>query len=235
MITNANTTNQIRFTSRNKVIRQADDIVRIVNKEYPRLSSTNFEKFEHIDQFENVLERVNQKVGKLRRLTQFWVSMGKTPIEKMQNMTFLISDLKSGNCMESRNLCAIAAKVNGLKNITSANLHNDTDDKEIDHTVLLINDDPPYIMDAWLGFADYVPNAVQRYKNEFSDYFEINNEDKISIKPSKNSLETIMNECLKFVLRGCYYNLLLPNNKKKDILAKIMYLIIPCSLSSNRK
>ena len=89
--------------------------------------------------------------------------------------TDLIKRKKLGNCHESAILAEIAAKANGIRNCYTAQLKpltNNSSDS-LDHAVLYV-DSPkhPYIIDPWLGFADFVPNAFERYRKEFSAHFD---------------------------------------------------------------
>ena len=34
----------------------------------------------------------------------------------------------------------------------------------------------PYVIDAWFGFADYIPNAIKRYQKEYQKYFDLPDE-----------------------------------------------------------
>ena len=41
-----------------------------------------------------------------------------------------------------------------------------------DHAVVLVEDKKPYILDAWLGFADYIPNAIKKFQKDFRNCFD---------------------------------------------------------------
>ena len=36
----------------------------------------------------------------------------------------------------------------------------------------MVNDKKPYIIDPWLGFADYLDNASQKYQKDYSQHFD---------------------------------------------------------------
>ena len=82
---------------------------------------------------------------------------------------------KVGNCGEATLLTAIAAKVNGIKGVYTARLASDK--KTLDHELVFINAEKPYVIDTWLGFADYEQNAICRWKNEYKKHFNFENED----------------------------------------------------------
>ena len=82
---------------------------------------------------------------------------------------------KVGNCHESAILAEIAAKTNGIRNCFVAQIkpHTGRMADTHDHAVLYVDSfKRPYIIDAWLGFADYVPNAMERYRKEYSNFFD---------------------------------------------------------------
>ena len=68
-------------------------------------------------------------------------------------------------------LSFIAAKVNGLVNCKLSYLTYPRG-YDYDHSVLLIDDEKTYIIDSWLSFAGYVPNAIKRYQKEFNNFFD---------------------------------------------------------------
>jgi len=99
------------------------------------------------------------------------IFIGNNFIKNIKNVVEPIKRFKIGNCGESADLAAIAARVNGIKNISIASIRTPTG-VPFDHAVLLVNDKKPYIIDGWLGFADYIPNAINRYKKEFRNHFD---------------------------------------------------------------
>ena len=90
---------------------------------------------------------------------------------KIQAIIKPVKHLKIGNCGESSLLSAIIAKTNGIKNCYPATIKSPYGDS-FDHAVLYVADEKPYIIDAWLGFADYLPEAIQRYTKDFHDNFD---------------------------------------------------------------
>ena len=109
-------------------------------------------------------------------------------VEKSKKFTNIIKQEKLGNCHESAILAEIATKVNGIKNCYTAQLKPLTDNPSdtLDHAVLYVDSlKRPYIIDPWLGFADFVPNAFERYRKEFSAHFDFDKfgTDKIVIEP----------------------------------------------------
>ena len=168
------------FASKKPEIRKADNIVRMLNTAYPRISKTNFECFEHVN--EKVLEKLIKKLSIVRVAIRSRRIFAKNKIEKIKAMPSAIRDYKSGNCQESADLCCIAAKINGIQDFRIAYLHSN-ETGYLDHAVVMVkNKNNPYIMDAWLNFADYLPKAVERYQKELSKYFNLSNKKTEKIK-----------------------------------------------------
>lgn len=168
----------VSFTARNPEIRFADDIARRINKTYPRISSTIVTDFNNLEKHPDVELRIANKIYEFReqqdKLVRKALSFNNLNYKKISEIvTSLTKKFKAGNCIESTNLSLIAAKANNLKNISAAYIKhpNGTD---YDHAVVLVNKDSkkPYVIDSWLGFADYVPNAIKRYQKEYSKYFD---------------------------------------------------------------
>ncbi len=167
-----------QFKSRNQTIRFADDVARHVNKCFPRISSTKVEEFVNINAFRNLKKRLNGETeNKLRDEVSYYYDSADNFVGKIFAFIKPIKKYKLGNCGESAQLAAIVAKINGIKNCHIAQLC-DKNGKDLDHSVLFVNDKKPYIIDCWLGFADYVPNIINKYKTQYNKIFKINDNDK---------------------------------------------------------
>lgn len=157
--------NNTYFGSRNLVIRQADDMARRINQTFPMLSSTKYLNHDnYYNHFPCRSRRNNitrQKILNMRHIA----GNGESLFEKYSNMIDAIKSFKVGNCGECSFLAKVFAECNELKNAYRADLYCGND--EIDHVVLYVNDKKPYIIDPWLGFADYVPKAFERYVGEY--------------------------------------------------------------------
>ena len=184
----------ISFQSRNKTIRLADDIARHVNKCYPRVSPSMVDDFVNINCFRRLKRRLMDDINdKLRSDISDAFDDGDSFIKKIKAFVKPVKKYRLGNCGESAQLAAIATKINGLKNSYIASLKT-TDNRDLDHSVLYVNDKKPYIIDAWLGFADYIPNAIQRYKNEFGRHFNIEDGDKMVFKKLETDYTEFLNQ-----------------------------------------
>ena len=168
---NLNNNNNLIFTSRNSTIRFADDIARKVNKEYPRISSTKLDSFKYIGKYKQLQTQFWHKVSFLRKERNFKFHIVSAFIKKIDSILDPIKAMKVGNCAESAYLSAIVARLNGIKNCYIARIEG-PNKEDFDHAVLYVADKKPYIIDAWLGFADYLPEAVMRYTKDFHNNFD---------------------------------------------------------------
>ena len=178
--------NNINFTARNPQIRFADDIARKVNKEFPRFSSTRMESLSISNLFVNELEEQYCKINKMRKFKNAYKTKS-TLVEKAKSLFSIIKFTQLGNCAESAELAFMFAKINGIKDCAIAGLYNPKG-KDYDHAVLLVKDKKPYVIDPWLGFADYVPNAIKRYQGEFKNCFELLEDEQIILKEEPHVL-----------------------------------------------
>lgn len=190
----SNHTEFIPFKSRNKIIRYADDIVRRVNVCYPRISSTRIECYNNISKFPNIEPKLIQKIeNSVRSLKSKLFDEENTFFDNIKAFIFPVKRYKVGNCGESAQLASIIAKINGLKDCQIVQLMNDKGE-DLDHVVLLVNDKKSYIIDSWLGFADYVHNALNKYKNEYRHILNIEDSESVILS---SDIDNVYNDFLK--------------------------------------
>ena len=203
---------QQNFCSRNRVIRKADDIVRAVNEEYPRVSKSIVEGFHKSPQLEGVKDNLAYKTLRLRAAVSNGRFFALTPEDMVKILPNMVKRFKIGNCFESAELCAIGAKTNGINDFRIGTVLS-SESGDLDHAIVLVNDKKPYIMDAWLGFADYVPNAIERYKKEFHMHFDTSNTTteklRIITKPSKSYEEAMLERIPETKLKQYFPNLVI--------------------------
>ena len=192
---NINSQNNLTFTSRNATIRFADNIARKVNNEYPRISASKFECLKNSIYYEDFLISLWDDINILRDNMEKHTNRTTLKKNKIKDILFLIKNQKLGNCSESSFLSFIAAKVNGLVNCKLAYLTSPRG-YDYDHSILLIDDKKPYIIDSWLGFADYVPNAIKRYQKEFNIFFDFRQAktQEMIVKEDYENFLTFLNE-----------------------------------------
>ena len=164
--------NNTNFQARNQTIRFADDLARLVNRCYPRISLTKIASYKNASYFPELLEYLADKIKVfVRKERNELYDDSYSFLDKIKSFIKPVKKNKLGNCAESAHLSAIAAKVNGIKDCHLAHLYN-TEGEDFDHTVVFVKGEKPYIIDAWLGFADYVPNTIERFKNEYNYIFK---------------------------------------------------------------
>lgn len=211
------------FTSRNPEIRRAEDIVRKVNNAYPRVSSSKIDNYSNIDNFKELDDRYKKKTMQFRNDIDNQESPLYPDLVNLKILPRAVSEEKFGNCAEALILTGIAAKINGFENFEPI-CFDSSETGEIDHTALLVsNNNKPYIMDAWLGIADYVPNVIEKYKGEYSYLFDLNGNDgeKIEIVSMPWYKFDRIYDVSKEDLKKAFPELMLPKNKKNNVFAKI--------------
>ncbi len=161
----------VNFKSRNETIRFADSIMRKVKENYPVISATRVDCFQYVYPSYNLEVILHGRCNTMRKEAVLNFYNAETSYEKILSYVLPIKKYHIANCGEFGLLSAIASKVNGLKNCYPAIIKT-SEGKTLDHVALYVKDKNPYIIDSWLGFADYVPNAVTRYKNEFYRFFD---------------------------------------------------------------
>ena len=166
-----NHNSNINFTARNKTIRFADDIARKINQVYPRISGSNVHDFKFITRNSPLLGKLSHKIYYLRENAQHSFQIMQRWEDRIKIIPNAIQKEKHGNCAESAFLAELAARANGIENCYQARCIT-PNDRRYDHVVLYVKDKKPYIIDPWLGFADYVPKAIERYKKEFRQHFD---------------------------------------------------------------
>ena len=212
----------INFTSKDPKIREADDIARKVNKAYPRSSQSIIYDYPNSYKFPNVVKRYTNKMLDLRNeqsnLSYDFYSNEDDVLEDLKIQPFLVKKYRLGNCQESAELSALAAKINGITDFHLAYLDS-TETGDLDHAVLLVNPDKkPYIIDSWLGFADYVPKAIERYKSEYGYHFDLDGSDaeKIEVDPVPSSQVNKIKFVSQKKLQEAFPDLMLPKTKKES-------------------
>ncbi len=171
---NNNKYNSNNFTSRNATIRKADDIVRTINRKYTGFSPSMHVDYLNREQFCRLDMELNTKLATLRDICSIGSEL---PWEHNNQIIRIlpasIKTFKIRNCGESADLACLGAKVNGINDFYKcALMSNEAGD--LDHAIVVVeNNGNPYIMDAWLGFADYIDKAMERYTSEYGYHFDL--------------------------------------------------------------
>lgn len=180
------------FTSRNKNIRKADDIQRRARLTFPATSPTFIDTFyktsgscnyKRSKQADFVAHLYDKKISILREQVRKHSFEGSTFEEKQANAPIFqtlrhVKALKAGNCHESSATAIAGLTANGIYDNERVNLelelkyiNKKTGITEymayipIDHTAVKTRIGKDYIIvDAWLGFADSISGAREKYK-----------------------------------------------------------------------
>ena len=155
----------LSFKSRSAAIRKADDFARKVKNTVPLLSSTKMYRLNSHKKRPWVTENLDGDILYVRYCLR--ESCLYTGEESDSNILKPILEYKAGNCFESSVLGLMAAKANGIKNCRIAHFQN-KDGQSIDHAFILVDCEKPYIIDTYFGFADYIPEAIKKYKSEYN-------------------------------------------------------------------
>ena len=191
------------FTSRNSTIRLADDIARKVNNAFPRVSKSKIENFKNYNSRGFLNFKLREKTSRMRRLKDSRFNNATHSIQKLLAFLMPVKDAKIGNCAESAQIASIAAKMNGIDNVFIARLRSATGDS-FDHQVLLVQDETPYVIDSWLGFADYIPNVLEKYKGVYRQNFDFS-------KNNEKGMQFVLDE------KDIYDNFLRKNISQDDL------------------
>lgn len=213
---NINNSYNQTFTSRNATIRFADDLARKVNQEFPRVSTTKLESFNNVCKIEYFMEDLWEKIFLMRNSINRRFVKTEDPVKKLKLLLDTIKTKKLGNCKESAQLSFILAKMNGIDNCKMAFVVS-PEDYDYDHAVVLVEDKKPYIIDAWLGFADYVPNAIKKFQKDFRNCFDFEKAktEKMQVKEDFGLIQHFLNDEVKQEdiegLKNAYNYLVLKN------------------------
>ncbi len=173
--------NSTNFRARNLEIRFADDIARRINNAYPTISPSKISgRIEKQDKpFCDLYNKLWSKMSDFRSNSKYQ-GVGQKSLEKILLFFEGLQNEKIANCGEMTDATLVAAKLNKIKDFTKAGLAT-TDGRDLDHAVVYVkNGKKPYIIDSWLGFADYVEGAKQRYFNEYGYHFDLDTIEKPS-------------------------------------------------------
>lgn len=166
----------VNFTARNLTVQQADNIARKVNKCFHHISPTLVEDWHVVNKdkrkMRGFIKRLDDSVEEMRDYKEQLFNDAESAVERMLAFMTPVKKYKFANCGDCAQIAAIVAKVNGIRNAHLAEVYTKRG-KDLDHMVVYVDDEKPYIIDAWLGIADYVPNMMQKYKSEYRKHFDL--------------------------------------------------------------
>lgn len=139
-----------------------------------------------------------------------------------------LENAKLGNCYENSIISELILKLNNINNACCASLYKglqrmgENSWKDLDHAVCIFNRDgsnftgeitkDTIIIDSWLGKADFAKNMENFYRNEFSQYFNLNFDEVFKYKKlnplniSENKLSDLKNKYKFFIFTNTNRN-----------------------------
>lgn len=154
-------------------------------------------------------------IRKVNSSRDAWKTSFAQPYRLTDNILMQLKLDRLGNCGEDALVSQAIVKINGGKAICA---QLEFDNKEIDHSVCLVTknknsfngkiDNDTIIIDSWFGIADYAKNVFRIYKNLFNDYFYINKQTNIKLKPdlsldfTEREIEKLRSEYPELIYKG---------------------------------
>ena len=186
---NNNYSQQITFSGRNKILRDADWVCRKVNSEFPsimpnRLFYENPDMILKNPRIGEFLHKKNQQLTQNRKV----ISKLFEPFERFKALIETTKKYKVAQCSELSALAELVARINGVKYCQKFSI------KDYDHAVLLVSDKPikptrigenDIIIDPWLGISGSVGDVFRKYKHQYSKLFPIGKNEVVSLIPAK--------------------------------------------------
>lgn len=198
--------NRIAFQSRNAEIRFADDILRRINNEFPRISTSR-----HYDTIGDINKLSKEQADYLKTKTDFILKLRNLrpneyakPLDFYNHLFQSIKLFKLGNCSESAFLGKIGLAINNIKS-TKVALYGHSKkfgSIRLDHSIDIANFNPnakwtdpktygknAYSFDLWDGFVDYLPNALKRYEADYANDKRMKFVDKLIVMPADFNID----------------------------------------------
>ena len=232
----------VNFAAHNKKIKVADDVCRMVMREFPVYSNTKFENYYR--KRNETLYQLYGYSGSLIGEIRGYSSQASNPLEYYLRKLSAIKKFKAGNCSELADVTAISLRLNGVKNADAYSLHayNQKTGKvrELDHTVVGVNltrpipqptnstkefyglDNGGIIVDPWAGFADSERSASATFKSDKRFHLKLEPDEIVVYSLSKNvELGNILNKKDVLYLKHQYPELI--KSKKFSLWDKILW------------
>lgn len=170
LITHSDTSN---FSAKNKTIRMADDLARKVANTFAYPSTSKMLKLKRMS-YEKYKE-LSAQTKNFRKAMADNLENKHTDFSKINTAIKTIKEKHFANCLELSFITFLYAKCRGISGCGIKYLF--TKSEFLDHSVVYVSGKKPYIIDPWLGFADYVPKAIERYNSEFRKFLGFERKD----------------------------------------------------------
>ena len=143
---------------------------------------------------------------------------------KLFEALYLLENFKLGNCSENAVLAEFVLKLNNIHNACCAAMYKKkyNNFQDLDHAICVFNrDGKPFdgnitkntiIVDPWVGKADFAKNMERFYRDNFSNYFNINKDETFAYE----RVETVnLPDFALAKLKDNYSNLIFKNKNRK--------------------
>jgi hypothetical protein len=210
--------NNINFTSRKPIIRKADQIVRMMNNEFPSISPSKALGFDCImenEKFADFLRKTQYKLETLIRdplLRKY--DKKKDTVSYYKFLQDSVRKHKIANCGELTKLTNLLLQINGIDakpvKLSLYDKQGIPIHKNIDHVLLsfsrkketflnydLTNSKDIIIIDPWLGLVDFAEKAHEKLTGIYSKFLDIPAECKILTMPAKGDYRIEKDEAEK--------------------------------------
>lgn len=202
---------------RTKIKNDAEKICRLINAEFPAISSTKISEFSNT-QKNPKFQKFSNAV--FRRLKQFvrdpmWKEYGEgNETNYYLKLVNCVKKEKLANCDDYSKLYNLLGKINGIESRKAGIFEikpSGAVGNIIDHAIHII---PIHgqklkfeklsklkdvlIIDPWLGFADYAPNYERRITSEFSQFFKIPEGYRVGLDPLPKGETKITDKVIEF-------------------------------------
>ena len=198
MKVNAVNNTYLNFQSRNRNIRQADDIQRNVRMCFPMMSPTYMDIFYNCHKrvtpdntryvrAEEIVDKIDKRISFLRDM--FSPDKAKSYNISSDSELDVIKKIKIGNCGERAATVVAGLAANGIYDVETASLHMElkyinkktgeceySAQEPVDHMLVIANLEPEnkdennkVVIDSWMGFADSMSGAMQKYKAIYNE------------------------------------------------------------------
>jgi hypothetical protein len=214
----------INFTARCEQIRNAQKVCHNITSNFPHISSTKlaplvdkledkypkiFDKFLYANpnagnyikaqskseqKIINIFSWMERLISNIERERDFRHATSNNSFYKIRAIMSQLQNSKIGNCFEAANLSELLMRLNGEKNVYTANIK--VGKFQVDHTVCFFNKDgKPFdgkinkktiILDSWLNDVDFANNMLNKYRNIYKKYMFMPEKGKMSFSNVEN-------------------------------------------------
>lgn len=188
--------------SRTNVLKETEKVCRIINSEFPAISSTKISEFHCAENNPTFQTFANNVCRRIRELIRNPIWKGYKEGEEKDFYLNLVNGIKQhkiANCADFSKLCNLICNINGIESKKAEMFLVKPDGRigeMIDHAIHVISTSGKdikmdklnklnnvVVIDPWLGFADYAPRAESRFKSDFHNFFKIPDGYSIMLNP----------------------------------------------------